>query len=461
MSERILIADDLATNRIVLKVKLTVACYEVIQTDRCDEVVALASGTQPDLIILGRGRTECSLSTCRALKADPVLGSIPIIMVSDQDDQRARLEAIMAGADDVFSKPLNEATLMAMVRNLIRARGADDEVMRRRELSRDFGCAEAPALFARHARVALIAPDAETGIFWRMHLATEIRHRIDIMTQSQALEDVSAMGTVPDAFVIASTLSKTSDGLRLVSELRSRQTTRNSVIVVQDCGETPSPSSMALDLGANAVLRPGFDARELALRLTRLLARKFEGDDLRKSFDTNLALALRDPLTGLHNRRFAQSYLDRLEREAQVKDQPYAIMVLDLDRFKAINDKFGHQVGDEVLVEVSKRLKANLRDMDLLARYGGEEFLIALPGVSRRQAQAMAERLRCAVGDLPIVADRLRDGINVTLSIGVAVSSDAPRCASSAHELLEFADQALYRAKSDGRNQVTFVSDAA
>ncbi|MDE9449325.1 diguanylate cyclase [Aliiroseovarius sp. Z3] len=461
MSERILIADDLATNRIVLKVKLTVACYDVIQSDRCDEVAALARDAQPDLIILGRGRTDCSLSTCRELKADPVLGLIPIIMVSDQDDQHARLEAIMAGADDVFSKPLNEATLMAMVRNLIRARGTDNEVMRRRELSRDFGCAEAPALFARHARVALIAPDAETGVYWRMHLATEIRHRIDIMTHSQALEDIGTIGNVPDAFIIASTLGETSDGLRLVSELRSRQTTRHSVIVVQDCGETPSPSSMALDLGANAVLRPGFDARELALRLTRLLARKFEGDDLRKSFDANLALALRDPLTGLHNRRFAQSYLDRLEREAQVKNQPFAIMVLDLDRFKSINDTFGHPVGDEVLVEVSNRLKANLRDMDLLARYGGEEFLIALPGVGRKQAQAMAERLRRAVGDFPVARSEFTDGINVTLSIGVAVSGDTPKNARSAHELLQFADQALYRAKSDGRNQVTFVSDAA
>ncbi len=461
MSERILIADDLATNRIVLKVKLTVACYEVIQTDRCDDVAALARATRPDLIILGRGRGDCSLSTCRDLKADPVLGTIPIIMVSDQDDQRARLEAIMAGADDVFSKPLNEATLMAMVRNLIRARGADNEVMRRRDLSRDFGCAEAPALFARHARVALIAPDAETGILWRMHLATEIRHRIDIMTQSQALEDMGAPGPVPDAFVIASTLGEPSDGLRLVSELRSRQTTRHAVIVVQDCGESPSPSSMALDLGANAVLRPGFDARELALRLTRLLARKFEGDDLRKTFDTNLALALRDPLTGLHNRRFAQSYLNRLEREAQTRGQSFAIMVLDLDRFKAINDTFGHPVGDEVLVEVAKRLKDNLRDMDLLARYGGEEFLIALPGVTHQQAEAMAERLRRAVSDRPIAAGAMADGIAVTLSIGVVVSDDVSESAGSAQDLLQFADQALYRAKADGRNQVTFISDAA
>ncbi|MCK8463868.1 diguanylate cyclase [Aliiroseovarius sp. S1339] len=461
MSERILIADDLATNRIVLKVKLTVACYEVIQADRCADVATLARDTQPDLIILGRGRTDCSLSTCRQLKADATLGSIPIIVVSDQDDQRARLEAIMAGADDVFSKPLNEATLMAMVRNLIRARGAEDEVLRRRDLSRDFGCAEAPALFERHARVALIAPDAETGIYWRMHLATEIRHRIDIMTPSQALEDVSGFGGVPDAFVIASTLSETSDGLRLVSELRSRQTTRHSVIVVQDCGESPSPSSMALDLGANAVLRPGFDARELALRLHRLLARKFEGDDLRKSFDTSLALAVRDPLTGLHNRRFAQSYLDRLERESRSKNQPYAIMVLDLDRFKSINDRFGHPVGDEVLVEVARRLKDNLRDMDLLARYGGEEFLIALPGVSRAQAQAMAERLRRAVGDCPVATGATPNGIAVTLSIGVAVSGDTFGSSGTAHELLQFADQALYRAKSDGRNQVTFVSDAA
>lgn len=461
MSERILIADDLATNRIVLKVKLTVACYDVIQVDRCENVAAIARDTKPDLIVLGRGHTNSCLEICRQLKRDTTLNLIPIIVISDQDDQATRLDAIMAGADDVFSKPLNEATLMAMVRNLIRARGTDDEVMRQRELSRDFGCAEAPALFERRARIALVAPDAETGVLWRMHLATETRHHIDIMSQSRALEDMNAVGTVPDAFVIASSLSEPSDGLRLVSELRSRQTTRHSVIVVQDGGEAPSPSSMALDLGANAVLRPGFDARELSLRLDRLLARKFEGDDLRKSFDTRLAMAVQDPLTGLHNRRFAQSYLARLEREARENRQPYAIMVLDLDRFKSINDRYGHLVGDDVLVEVSARLKRNLREMDLISRFGGEEFLIALPGTNASQAQMMAERLRRAVCADVVATNEVPNGIPVTLSIGVAVASEAKNWSATPQDLLHIADQALYRAKSDGRNKVTFVSDAA
>ncbi|WP_371169084.1 diguanylate cyclase [Aliiroseovarius sp. 2305UL8-7] len=461
MSERILISDDLATNRIVLKVKLTVAHYEVVQADQSTNVDTLARDLRPDLIILGRGHAQHSLETCRRLKGDDTLAAIPVIMITDNDDQDTRLEALTAGADDVFSRPLDDTTLMAMVRNLIRARSAEDEVLRRRELSRDFGCAEAPALFQRKARVALIAPDAETGIYWRMHLATEIRHRIDIMTQSQVLEDLGSQGGVPDAFVIASSLKTTSDGLRLISELRARQTTRHAVIVVQDCGEAPSPSSIALDLGANAVLRPGFDARELALRLTRLLIRKFEGDDLRKSFDTNLALAVRDPLTGLHNRRFAQSYLNRMERESRSSNQPYAIMVLDLDRFKAINDLYGHLAGDEVLTEVATRLRQNLRDMDLLARYGGEEFLIALPGVTRHQAHSMAERLRRAIGDRPIALASSGQTVAVTMSIGVAIFGAQPGADTTAHELLHSADQALYRAKSDGRNQVTVVSDAA
>ena len=461
MSGRILIADDLATNRIVLKVKLTVACYEVIQADRCADVDALARRTQPDLILLGRGRSDVCIDTCRRVKADPVLKRIPIIVISDQEDRDGRLEILKSGADDVFSRPQDDATLLAMVRSLIRTRGTDDEVLRRRDISREFGCAEAPLTFDHAAKIALIAPDAETGILWRMHLAAETRNKISIMTQTQALEDLGALSAVPDAFVIGSTLGTTSDGLRLVSELRSRQSTRHSVIIVQDCGETPSPSSMALDLGANAVLRPEFDARELAERLRKLLARKLEGDALRKSFDTNLALAAQDPLTGLHNRRYAQSYLERLEREAHASGQPFALMVLDLDRFKSINDRFGHPVGDEVLIEVAQRLKSNLREHDLLARYGGEEFLIALPGISRKQAQHMAERLRRAVGDTPVASSSSRQDVPVTLSIGVAVSPEGRGNLRSAHELLQAADRALYVSKSDGRNLVTFVPNAA
>ncbi|SPF75978.1 Response regulator PleD [Aliiroseovarius pelagivivens] len=461
MSGRILIADDLATNRIVLKVKLTVSGYDVIQVEQVDAVLETARRAQPDLIILGRGKAGQSLTICSALKNDPNLRAIPVILFADKDSQNARIAALHAGADDVYSSGVEESTLSAMVRNLIRTRGTYDEIMRHRDISVEFGCAEDAAQFVPAAHIALIAPEPEQGLLWRRKLGTELPHRLDVMTKSQALCDVNAVSNVPDAFVISASLAEETDGLRLVSELRSRIRTRNAIIVVIHDQDRPHDGAMALDLGANAILHCGFESTELALRLKSLLARKLELDALRNRFDYNLSLAAQDPLTGLHNRRYAQSYLNRLEQEAQTNGQPYAILFLDLDHFKSINDRFGHGVGDQVLIEVADRLRNNLREFDLLARFGGEEFMVALPDVSRKDVAAMAERLRRAIGDDPFSITETAFPINVTVSVGVAVWGDLRDDTRSARELTQAADQALYEAKSDGRNVVTFGRTAA
>lgn len=461
MSGRILIADDLATNRIVLKVKFTVSGYDVIQVERIDDVLETARRAQPDLIILGRGQSGQSLTICSALKKDANLHTIPVILFADKDSHHTRIAALQAGADDVYSTDVKESTLSAMVRNLIRMRGTYDEIMRHRDISAEFGCAEDAVNFVPAAHIALVAPEPEHGLLWRRKLGLELPHRLDVMTKSQALSDVNTLKNAPDAFVISASLAGESDGLRLVSELRSRVHTRNAIIVVVHDRDRPHDGAMALDLGADAILNSGFDATELAVRLKTLLARKLELDTLRRRFDHNLSLAVQDPLTGLHNRRYAQSDMNRLEQEALTNGQPYAIMVLDLDHFKSINDQYGHGVGDQVLIEVANRLRDNLRAFDLLARFGGEEFMVALPDVSQKDVMAMAERLRRAIGDQPIYVAEATFPIPVTVSVGVAVWGDQPNDARSAHELTQAADQALYASKSDGRNVVTFGRSAA
>ncbi|WP_424939664.1 diguanylate cyclase domain-containing protein [Aliiroseovarius sp. S253] len=461
MSGRILIADDLATNRIVLKVKLTMSGYEVIQVERIDDVLETARRAQPDLIILGRGQSGQSLSLCTALKNDPNLRAIPVILFAEKEGRQARIAALRAGADDVYSRGVKESTLSAMVRSLIRTRGNYDEIMRHRDLSTEFGCAEEASEFVPSARIALVASDPEHGLLWRRKLGAELSHRLDVVTKTQALGDMNAVSKVADAFVISAALNEDSDGLRLVSELRSRARTRNAIIVVVPDEDRPNDGAMALDLGADAILHAGFEPMELALRLKTHLARKTELDALRKRFDLNLSLAVQDPLTGLHNRRYAQSYLNRLEQEALTNGQPYAIMVLDLDHFKSVNDRYGHGVGDQVLIEVANRLRDNLREFDLLARFGGEEFMVALPDVSHKDVMAMAERLRRAIGDQPIYVAETAFPIPVTVSVGVAVWGDQLGDTRSAHELTQAADQALYASKSDGRNVVTFGRSAA
>lgn len=162
-------------------------------------------------------------------------------------------------------------------------------------------------------------------------------------------------------------------------------------------------------------------------------------------------LAATDPLTGLSNRRqFAESGGAML-RQTRADALPLAVLMLDIDHFKSINDRFGHPVGDVVLQATAQRCRAELRQQDLMARMGGEEFAVMLPGVGADEAAATAERLRAAIAAAPVSADELR--IEVRVSIGGTGRLAEDR---TLDELLGRADQALYTAKRTGRNKVVF-----
>ncbi len=164
------------------------------------------------------------------------------------------------------------------------------------------------------------------------------------------------------------------------------------------------------------------------------------------------ALATRDPLTGIANRRRFDERLDQLLAEGRPARAPIAVLMLDLDRFKSINDRHGHPAGDAVLQQAVQRWTDSLRGNDLLARMGGEEFGLLLPGADSRRAVEVAERLRARVEHRPFRVRRL--SIAVTVSVGVAVS---PRGAGTPGRLLADADRALYAAKEGGRNRVVLA----
>jgi diguanylate cyclase (GGDEF)-like protein len=174
---------------------------------------------------------------------------------------------------------------------------------------------------------------------------------------------------------------------------------------------------------------------------------------LRQQRDRMRALAERDALTGLPNRRALAEVLPRLIDEARAQARPLAVVFVDLDHFKAINDRHGHAVGDEVLVEAARRLADRLRGGEMAARHGGEEFVLLLPGADGQRAMVAAQRLRAALADTPF--GTTVGPLSVTASFGVAnLEPGAARRASSPAELLARADAAMYRAKQAGRNRV-------
>jgi len=169
--------------------------------------------------------------------------------------------------------------------------------------------------------------------------------------------------------------------------------------------------------------------------------------------------SIRDGLTGAYNHRHFQESLQKEIGRAERLNRPVAVLMLDIDDFKSVNDRYGHPVGDAILQRIVKEIRGEIRgDMDLLARYGGEEFAVILPETATAEAAEVAERVRRRVDERMYRPPDSNDVIRVTVSIGLATY---PHDATSKKELMDKADAALYRAKRGGKNAVALTSEPA
>jgi two-component system cell cycle response regulator len=470
MARRILVVDDVATNRILLKAKLAMACYDVLQADSGEQALALARSERPDLVLLDLAMPGMGgLAALDALKADRATAAIPVVVVTAHADRRSRLAALRAGAEDYLVKPVDDAVLAARVRSLLRTRMLAEELELREGARAALGFGEAPADVAwsgaeaavAPARVALIGPDGATARAWRAALAPRLPHRFDAMDRAEALRlarggapaPAAPGGGPPEVFVLAADIAGAGDGLALVSELRASPATRDAAILVV-LGATAGAGPIALDLGASDLLVPPLEPEEMALRVATQLRRARGARAMRRRLREGLQMAVTDPLTGLPNRRYALSHLARVAERAAARGTGFAALLLDLDRFKAVNDAHGHAAGDAVLRAVAGRLQGALRAVDLLARMGGEEFLAVLPESGPEEARAAADRLRRAVGEAPVP---LPGGGHVTQTVSVGLACAQAGAGAGPEKvdgLIERADRALYAAKAAGRDRV-------
>ena len=165
--------------------------------------------------------------------------------------------------------------------------------------------------------------------------------------------------------------------------------------------------------------------------------------------------ATRDPLTSLFNRRYFEDEVSKQILKAKTDGTPFSVLMIDADKFKNVNDTYGHKVGDKVLIELASTSERALRDKDIVARYGGEEFVVFLPGISADQARGVADRLRESIASVVVYSDENRP-VSFTVSIGVS----SFEISDNIDTLIKTADEALYRAKQNGRNRVeVFTKD--
>lgn len=163
-------------------------------------------------------------------------------------------------------------------------------------------------------------------------------------------------------------------------------------------------------------------------------------------------LAITDPLTGAFNREFLQSQLPFEIQQALMRGQPLCVALIDIDHFKAINDAFGHGVGDQVLIDVAARLRNTIRVTDFLIRYGGEEFLAILPNTPRERAWEVGERMRGCIKQSSLVVEGTP--VSVRISVGIAQHRTTNDVIEEPDALIRRADRALYAAKRRGRDRV-------
>ena len=458
MSGKILVVDDIATNRIVLKVKLTASLYDIIPCLNVAEAKRVLKSQRPDLIVVNLDlREREGLTLCQFVRGNPAMADIPIVGIVERGPCERKIDALRLGVDEVLERPVEETLLLARIRSLLRARDASAELQMRKDTQQALGFAELVTPFRQPSHIALVSDRPGIAEAWEQPLVGQrLHYRASVMRLN---ETVAADGV--DVFLLDGRGPNRHAALRLLSELQSRTNTRHAATILSIADDDPEFAAMALDLGANDLLIAGFTDTELLLRVDAQARRKAQRDRLRDDVRTGLEAALTDPLTGLHNRRYAMSHLNRMAEDAQNMGRDYAVMMIDIDHFKRINDCYGHPVGDAVLVTFAARLRNALRPEDMLARIGGEEFVVALPGATQAEAFATAERLRKLIAACPV---DLPQGVSLsmTMSIGLAMAWTAEASGNASEALVSHADEALYRSKSEGRNKVTLfeTSDA-
>lgn len=451
MTARVLVVDDILANVRLLEAKLTAEYFEVVTALNGLDALEAVQRTKPDIVLLDIMMPGIDgIEVCKRIKADPAIHHIPVVMVTALDQPEDRVRGLEAGADDFLTKPVNDISLFCRIKSLVRLKMLTDELRIRSESG---GAGDGARLddgeADRNGRILLVDPGAASAKRTVSCLAG--RHSVSHVTDLPAALEAAQDSANPFELVIVSFDRDHYDGLRLCSQMKTQEATRQTPILIIVDGDENASLLRALDMGVNDYLLRPLDRQELVARVNTQVRRWRYTERLRHSVKASIEMAITDPLTGLYNRRYLETHLSNMIEHYANRGKALSVAAVDVDFFKAVNDSHGHDSGDKVLQELAVRLRDNTRSVDLCCRVGGEEFILVLPNTSAEVAHLIAERLRKSVASRSFAVGG-RQLVPVTVSIGLATLEGAD---DSLERLLKRADTALYQAKRDGRNRVT------
>jgi diguanylate cyclase (GGDEF)-like protein/PAS domain S-box-containing protein len=439
----ILIVDDERANRRLLQVLLEPKGYATRTATDGKEALALIAADPPDLILLDvmmpglSGREVAS-----AVKANPVTRSIPIIMVTAQSDKEARLAALEAGAEDFLTKPVDRAELWLRVRNLLRLKALSDRLE------------EHQATLESEVQARTADLQARTADLQRFRTAMDVTDDAITLVNRTTMRfvEVNAAASQMMGYSREELLELGPTDLGLTPPVRL-EAIYDSVITGR--GRTDSIESAHRLDGYDIPIEVHRHAQRagddwIIVEVARDITERVEAERRLQH------MAHFDALTGLLNRTLFHETLTKTLVQASALGQSVAVLFIDLDHFKNVNDTYGHAAGDELLIQVSDRLIGCVRVRDTVGRLGGDEFalILMMPRGQNDAATVVAKKIQSALLEPFQLDGRV---VSVTASIGITLSPDD---ATDTQTLLKYADTAMYQAKQGGRDAFQFFTSA-
>lgn len=451
MSARVLVVDDIPANVKLLEARLSAEYFHVLTAYSGMEALDICANDRVDVVLLDVMMPGIDgFEVCRRLKHAPETQHIPVVMVTALDQPSDKVQGLECGADDFLTKPVDDLALITRVKSLARLKTLNDEMMMRAATGRQLGITENAALeralSGEFGRIMIVEDHARSA----QRLQQNLAKYHDTVAESDIVRAYARLCEEQFDLALISLSLKGGDGLGLCKQLRDCDATRHLPIIVLIDEGADARLLRSLDSGVNDYLLRPIEHHELLARAKTQIKRKRHTDYLRNRLQQSAELAITDTLTGLYNRRYLDSHLASLIHDAKDGGRDLSVMMVDIDKFGVVNERYGPSVGDDILVEFAKRVRRNVRGVNLACRLTGDSFLVVLPDIPLARASQIAERLRSQIAAEPF-RNTETNRIRLTTSVGIAGLCGAQ---DNQQALLKRVRTALANASRRGPNRI-------
>ncbi len=450
---KILIVDDDPLNVKLLQAMLPIQEYTCILAHSGKTALEKAAEESPDLILLDvMMPVTDGFEVTKILKRDRDLQDIPVILITAMDEADYKIRGLEAGADEFLNKPINKAELLARIQSLLRLKQCKDQFGPNKDAKdrvvSDFGKNRLPQKTIDLPSILLVEDNEKDSRLIQCCLSGE---PYQIMLASDGKEAISRAQQEKIDLILLDLLLPGMDGFEVCRLLKKGKLTKHIQIVVITSLQDLDSKIRGIELGADDYLVKPINRNELRVRVKTLIKKKAYLDSLHANYEMAVNSAITDKLTGLYNQGYFMHFLDFEFKRSKRQKWPVSLLMIDVDDFRQCNDKLGHHIGDQILGELGRQIRENVREIDLAVRYGGEKFAVVLSNTGIKEAGDVAERLRNLIRNHPFLE---RSSIpDNYLSVSIGVGSYLGQY-ESVDEFVQETEGALYRAKQEGKDRV-------